>query len=254
MKFGLWVFALSLMMARVAMAQPVPPQAQPQPPGEPAPMLQSDPTGPPLEPGPASSPPPPPAPAPPAPAPPMHQEGAPAEANRPAGLAFGIGVGYVFPTSLQTPNTTSVRLRLASGVTFEPQVVAATTSTEVGAGITATDKQTEVVLGSLVRFPLRAHNKIDFEFVGRAAISTLTVDPEGDNNKRTIIALGLDYGVALAYWLTPHWNLSLTAANPLVSYTHTRQEFGAGSAMVNKSTTIGVVFDPQVALMIHLYD
>jgi hypothetical protein len=222
-------------------------------------MLQSDPTGPPLEPGPASSPPPPPAPAPPAPAPPapappMHQESAPAEANRPAGLAFGIGVGYVFPTSLETPNTASVRLRLASGLTFEPQVVAATTSTEVDTGMTMTNKQTEVVLGSLVRFPLRVRNKIDFELVGRPSVSRLTVDPDGADNTRTITALGLDYGVAIAYWLTPHWNLSLTASNPLVAYTRTRQEFGAGLVTVDKSTTVGVVFDPQVALMIHLYD
>ena len=36
-------------------------------------------------------------------------------------LAFsiGIGLGYRFPTSLQTPNVTSARFRLGSGLTFE---------------------------------------------------------------------------------------------------------------------------------------
>jgi hypothetical protein len=34
----------------------------------------------------------------------------------------------------------------------------------------------------------------------------------------------------------------------------TRQETGATTTTVNKTTTFGLVFDPQVALMIHLYN
>ena len=48
---------------------------------------------------------PPPTPPPPQP-PPMHDAG---PTDRPAELAFGLGVGYQFPTSLETPNITSVR-------------------------------------------------------------------------------------------------------------------------------------------------
>jgi hypothetical protein len=80
------------------------------------------------------------------------------------------------------------------------------------------------------------------------------VDPRGDNNNRTITTLGLGYGVAVAYWLSPHWSFSLTASNPLLAYSRTHQEMGVGLMTTTRTTTIGLVFDPQIALMIHLYD
>jgi hypothetical protein len=238
MRSWTWGFALSLTLAGAAAAQPGPSQPQP--------------VGPPLAPVPEPTPPPTPAPTP--PPPPMHADEPQANPDRPAGLAIGIGIGYVFPTSLQTPNTTSARLRLPSGLTFEPQLVFAVTSTDLDNGVTMTTKQNEVTLGSLVRYPLRANHKFDLELVGSAAISNRVVDPEGDSNTKTTTTLGLGYGVAIAYWLSPHWNLSVTASNPLVSYTRTRQESPADAVTVNKSTTVGLVFDPQVALMIHLYN
>jgi hypothetical protein len=246
-----WSFALSLIMTGVAAAQPAPPQPQPEPP----PVTPTDSTAPPL----AIAPQPPPQPPPPPPVPPpppAHQESA--DSNRPTELAFGIGFGYALPTSLQTPNTTSVRLRLPNGLTFEPQLVFATTSTKLSGGIGGmdmTNKQNETTFSSLVRYPLQVHHKIDFELVGDASVSRETVDPEGDNNTRTITTAALGYGVALACWFTPHWNLSLTASNPLVSYIRTREEMAAsGTVTTNKTTTVGLVFDPQVTLMIHLYN
>jgi hypothetical protein len=172
-------------------------------------------------------------------------------APRPSGLAIGIGVGYTFPTSLQTPNVTSVRLRLASGLTLEPTVVFAATSIHMPVG---SNTQGELTLGSLVRYPLRARGAIDLEAIGSVAISNHTVDPDGDHNNRTTTTFDLGYGVALAYWLTAHWNLSLTATNALVSVSRTRQEAGANTTMTNRAVTGGLVFDPQVAVMIHLYD
>jgi hypothetical protein len=90
--------------------------------------------------------------------------------------------------------------------------------------------------------------------VGSASVSNRVIDPDGDNNNRTVTTAGLGYGVALAYWLTAHWSLSLTATNPLVAFSRTRQETGVGREMTTRTTTFGLVFDPQVALMIHLYD
>lgn len=80
------------------------------------------------------------------------------------------------------------------------------------------------------------------------------MDPTGDNNNRSITTFSLGYGLGIAYWISPHWNLSLAATNPLVTYVRTRQETGATTTTVNKTTTLGLVFDPQVALMIHLYN
>lgn len=243
MNIRMWGFALSLTMTSAAMAQ-VPPPAPPSPPpppsrDQPGPPIVLAPENPPPASAPMASP---------------NKEEPQADTGRPAGLAFGIGLGYVFPTSLQTPNTTSVRLRLATGLTFEPQLVFATTSTDVDTGTSVTNKQNEITLGSLVRYPLKVHNKVDLEVVGSVALSNRVIDPDGDNNNQTVTAVTLGYGVAIAYWLSPHWNLSLTASNPLFSYTRTRQEMAVDLTTVNKSTTIGLVFDPRVALMIHLYN
>lgn len=221
--------AFALWPAGPASAQPAPAPAGPPPP-------------PIAEPGP-----PPPPTAMPAPAPPP-------DTGRPTELAIAIGVGYSFPTSLQTPNTTSVRLRLATGLTFEPILVLATTSNDIDTGMPVTNKQSELTLGSLVHYPLRVHRRVDLELLGNALISSNTVDPAGNDNTRSITTFSLGYGLGLAYWITPHWNLSLSATNPLLSYVRTRQEMGAANVTVDKTTTFGLVFEPRVALMIHLYD
>ncbi|HEY0992604.1 MAG TPA: outer membrane beta-barrel protein, partial [Kofleriaceae bacterium] len=176
------------------------------------------------------------------------------DAARPTGLAVGIGLGYLLPTSLQTPNITSVRVRLASGLTFEPQLVVANTSDKVDTGGTTTNKQTELAIATVARYPLRVHRKVDLELLGNAGISTRLVNPAGDNNDRTITTLDVGYGIGLGYWFTPHWNLSLSASNPLLTYARTRQEMTADNVTVTSSTTIGLVFDPEVTLMIHLFD
>ena len=209
---------------------------------------------PPGQPAPGGPPPPPMAePAPPPPgAAPMRPE--PADTGRPTDLSIAIGIGYAFPTSLQTPNITSVRVRLARGLTFEPQLVVANTSDKVDTGGTTTNKQTELAIATVARYPLRVHRKVDLELLGNAGISTRLINPSGANNDRTITTLDVGYGIGLGYWFTPHWNLSLSASNPLLTYARTRQEMTADNVTVTSSTTIGVVFDPEVTLMIHLFD
>jgi hypothetical protein len=224
MRISTWALALSLAPAGIAAAQPAPPgppAAEPPPPTAVVTSAQVD--------------------------------ASPEDTGRPVGLAFGIGFGYAFPTSLQTPNITSVRARLASGLTLEPQLALATTSNSTDNGMTTSDRQTEIAVGSLVRYPLKAHRKVDLELIGSAALSVRLLDPDGDNNNRTTTTIAIGYGVALAYWFTPHWNLSLTATNPFVSYARNRQE-SATVVTVTSTTSFGVVFDPQVALMLHLYD
>jgi hypothetical protein len=231
-----WLSGIAIVLSTAAAAR-----AQP---ADPPPV----PDGPTL---PTADPPAPPPPAPPAPpVAPTPDEPRPPP-GRPTELAFGIGVGYALPTSLQTPNTTSVRIRLAGGLTFEPQLAVATSTDDTA---TTTTQQTELTLGSLVRYPVRMHGKVDLEAVGDASVSNRVTDPGGGNNTRTVTTVGLGYGVAIACWLTAHWSLSLTATNPLLAFSRTRQETGVGLEMTTRSTTVGLVFDPQVALMIHLYD
>ena len=229
--------ALALTVSAAASAQPAP----------------IGPPGPPAAPGtataPAAQPPPSPASAPPAPAP--APEVARSAAGRPAGLAVGIGVGYVFPAALDTPSTTSARLRFASGLTLEPTIVLSTSSIDLVSG--GTERQTQVTLGSVVRYPVRARDQVDLEIVASAFVSSRGLDREGDDDLRTVTTLDLGYGLALGYWLSPHWSLSVTATNPLVSVVRTRAETGPDTSEITYASSLGLVFDPRVSAMLHLY-
>ncbi len=178
-----------------------------------------------------------------------------AEGVRPTELSIGIGLGYQLPTSLQTPNITSVRFRWPAGLTFEPQVVFATTSHTVDVGVPNTSTANELGLGTLVRIPLVSHTRTDLELLGSFKIDHLATDPDDmtADDVTTITTVSLGYGVAVTSWITPHWQVSLSATNPLVSYTKNRQEMGPSSVMVTSDTTVGLIFSPTVALMVHLY-
>ena len=109
------LLALTAALGGVASAQPGPP---PQPPPPPDTTITSDP-------GPPEPTPPPPEPvvhhSQPAPVTPTQTQTEPV-GDRPEGFAIALGLGYALPTSLQTPNITSARIRLASGFEIEPAV------------------------------------------------------------------------------------------------------------------------------------
>lgn len=197
---------------------------------------------------------------PPAPAPPpppaevVATEPAPA-GDRPEGLAFGIGLGYQLPTSLETPNITSVRLRLASGLTFEPFVTLANQSqtTDTGLGESTTSRS-DLGAGTLVRLPMIRHGKIELELLGSAGVRLTKVNPEGNDNNTSSTSFGVGWGIACSYWLTQHWNFTLSATNPLISLSSTSEEQPAGMDIDSSSRTIGLTFDPVVSAMIHLYN
>jgi hypothetical protein len=212
--------------------QPPPPQPQPPPPPPPQPRVVSDPVA--------------------------HDDGI-----RPSELAFAIGIGYGrLPGSsmdLQTPNVASARLRLISGVTFEPTVTIANSSHDTNTGGAAMDMSeatTDLQIGTLVRFPVIRHHHVDFEVLGSVGFGVSKLNPDGDYNTRTTTSFGLGWGIGIGYWLSPHWQLSTSATNPLLSYSSTKQEFGpdADQAMKESFTTFAVEFNPTVTVMIHLYN
>jgi len=206
---------------------------------------------------PPTPPPPPPAPTPPPPPPPAehHHEMMMGDGEaRPAGTSFGIGLGYRLPADLQMPNTTSVRVRFMSGLTIEPFAVIATSSHKMDDGTNdSTDSQTDFSVGSLLRFPMVKRGRADFELLGAAALATSKINPEGDDNDTTLTTLALAWGIGIGYWMGPHWQLSLSATNPLISYS--KQSSDTPTATVATSnTSFGAIFDPTVTLMVHLYN
>ena len=173
--------------------------------------------------------------------------------GRPSEFSIGIGIGYLFPTSLETPNITSVRFRLPAGLTFEPQVILANTTQTVDTGMPVDNKTTEVGLGTVIRYPLIGRGRVDLELLGAFNINNVKQNPPGDDDETSTTTTSLTYGLAVTSWITRHWQISLTAANPVLSFTKVRQEMGVMNVLVQSQTTFGAIFDPTVALMVHLY-
>jgi hypothetical protein len=158
---------------------------------------------------------------------------------------------------VETPNAISVLVRFTSGLTLEPRVVASQSSTTSDPGITGvpstTDKTTDLALSALIRLPIVRHGRVQLELLGSAGFQVHKTDPDGPDNNTTTSTLGLGWGLGIGYWLSRHWELSASAENPLVTRTSTSKDIGAGMQSTDTTTTIGLVFDPTVSFMIHLY-
>jgi hypothetical protein len=172
--------------------------------------------------------------------------------GRPEGIAFGIGVGYTLPTSLQTPNTTSVRVRFRSGFTLEPIAVLGNESTKQDSGgATSKDSTTELTLGALARIPMIRRGKIELELLAGAGFGTVKNNPDGDDNNTTTSSINFNWGIAVSYWYSAHWNLTFSARNPLLSFAKTEREMTMSET---STTTVAAEWAPIVSVMLHLYN
>ncbi len=234
--------------ARVASAQP----NTGQPPPPPIDSTTGT-TGTGTPPGPENPPPPPPPP--PAPAPVMVHDAEPSE-YAPAELAFGIGFGYQFKTNLETPNTVTASVRLPTGFTLEPFVVIRNTSdtTQNQPAPSMTTTTTELGLGALARFPVIRHKRTEFQILGSAALDTTKTHPDTPDSDVRATSVGLGWGVGVAFWITHHWQLTFDAANPILTYTSTSTQTGPMTEDKKSTTDFGLIFDPTVTVMIHLYN
>lgn len=235
MKPTLFVIAGSLLISSLAVAQPEEPVGDPD--GE-TPVVADDP---------------PPPPPPPRPVIVREQPAPPPGPTRPPGFSIGIGFGYRLPTEVDLPNVTSVRVRLASGLTFEPFLALVNDTLSADNGVSEMeDVSSEVGFGALMRYPLRTRGRVDFDLVGGAALALTTDNPDGDRNTVRTTVFGLDYGLGLDYWVNSHWNLSMTATNPLVSLISQSGET-VGADVDQTRRQLGLIFDPRVAVMLHLH-
>jgi Outer membrane protein beta-barrel domain len=175
---------------------------------------------------------------------------------RPVGISVALGIGYSTPMALDMPNISTLRLRLASGLTFEPALrISNTSSDQEAGGLEESDKLTQFGLGALMRLPIVTHNKVDLEFLGTAGFANSKSNPEGDYNATTSTSLSLGYGVGIAYWINRHWNFTMSVTNPLVEYRTTKVQAGVpGMTAKSSDTTIGIIFVPDVFMMFHLYN
>lgn len=174
---------------------------------------------------------------------------------RPDGMAIGLGIGYQLPTSLETPNITSMRLRLPSGFTIEPAfAIANTSTTNEQAGIEVNDKHTLFSLFALGRLPMISRGHADFEGLARVGFSNDKDNPDGQFNNTTTNRFAVGWGLAVGYWFSQHWQLSMNVTNDLIAYSSANMQTGAGMSTKTSTTEIGLIFVPQVFMMLHLYN
>jgi hypothetical protein len=229
--------------------------AQPNTGAPPPPPIDSTTGGATTAPPPDTTPPPPP----PNPTPPPmmhhHEEMEPNEAA-PAELAFGIGFGYQFKTDLQTPNIVSAAVRLPTGMTFEPLLLVRNTSdtqqNEPASSMTTTT--TELAIGTLLRVPVIKKARTEFQVLGTAVLDTTKTHPDTPDSDTRATSIGLGWGIGVALWITHHWQLTFDATNPILTYTATSMQTGPSTEDKRSTTDFGLIFDPTVSVMIHLYN
>lgn len=173
--------------------------------------------------------------------------------GRPSVFSLGFGIGYTIndAVDIEKPSTASVRFRLPSGLTFEPVVALAygSQTTDPDVGGSSTDATTTFRVGTGLRFPLLHNGKFELEGLGIASLSFVVENPDGSNNDTTTTTLALNWGAAVNYWITPHWDFSVSGYNPLVSFSKQSLD-GMGS---QSTTDVGLVWNPTLLVMMHLY-
>ncbi len=242
-----WAFALGMAMAKAAAAQ-APIGADEPPPNVPPNVPPSDP--PPPDPGPPVVPPQPPQP------PAVVATSTETSTGRPVGTAIGIGAGYSLPTSVQTPNTTSARVRFGSGLTLEPRLTVQNTSISMETDTSdVSSSQRNLNVASLIRYPMTQRGKFELLLLGAASFGIATTDPDGADNNTTATTFAVGWGAAVDWWITEHWNVSFSATNPIFSLTKQTEEMMApiGDASTT-TTTVGAVWNPTISVMIHIFN
>ena len=175
--------------------------------------------------------------------------------GRPAGFSVGIGAGWDIPASIDEFDTTSVRFRLANGLTIEPLVTAAVVEDDSTLGDSTLEQTTTgVALLVVARWPLVSRGPVDFLVTGGAALGQLKVNPEGDENTVKTTSVAAVYGLSVEYWWGPRWTFSFTASNPIYLRNKvTTDNVDPDQEREQLDTLFGAVFVPDVVAMIHLF-
>ena len=177
----------------------------------------------------------------------------PIDDRRPSGFSVGIGFGYELPDSMETPNTTSARIRLASGLTFEPVVRFQQESAKEDTGTTLEDKKTTIEAGALLRYPFKSRGRVDLVLLGGAFIESISEVPDEDDRDRATTNFRADYGLAVEFWISQHWQISMSALNTVFRMQRVAQEMGPGTETVTTNTLFGAIYEPVITAMNHLY-
>ncbi len=155
--------------------------------------------------------------------------------NRPIAGIVAPGIGGL----LSGPTVGSVRVRFPSGLSIEPSVSVGRSAAEVPGSMASA---TNVSAGAAVRFAVARRGSA--QLLGVVGVAGSRASSEMDGVTSTARSAQLSWGLAIDYWVQSHLAVSVSAANPLVS--HFRQDDYS-------ATTYGVMLDPTIAMMVHLF-
>lgn len=209
----------------------------------------------------------------------------PPEEVRPEGMTVGVGAGWAFPNSILEPNTVSVRVKLSPMLALEPvanlggNTGGAITTGSVTVGGTTdsdTDEDTNgglnLGIGGNVRYSFGSFGPVDFVGIGGIGFNygsntvNRDVQETGLVDRTTTSSIGatLNWGLGVEWFLSRNVVLSADAHNPLVSWTQTTvnnvqqdntgtEPVAAQTETVNRTLNYGLIFQPTVRVMFHLY-
>jgi hypothetical protein len=176
----------------------------------------------------------------------------PGGSRRPEGTAVGVGFGYLLPTAIDNPNTTSVRFRMSSGLMLEPVVVLNFAGDSTTGVVDTSDGAQDFAVGALVHYLLGDSDAVDLSLIGTALVGLSRDNPDGDDNNQSDIDFGLGWGLGVTWWASHHWSLSMDATNPFFSFSKSTQE-QVGDDTSQSAWNFGLNFAPTVRMMLHLF-
>lgn len=205
-------------------------------------------------------------------------------ATRPEATALGFGLGWTLPgaSSVFTPNTAAVRVRLGR-LTLEPAFTlrgaGGTTRSDISTTLPSQPTTTvddedrgsgyELGLTLGARFDMLTRGPLDLVGIvgGRFGVASsrtqANVDQTDQLNERreSVTSGGLDWGLGVVWFLRHNLSLSADVTNPLLTYAVQRVEVDRdlqnGTQVRERAKTdqlsYGVTFNPALRVLFHLY-
>lgn len=187
-----------------------------------------------------------------------------AQQGTPEPVTVGFGVGVVAPSSPLAPNTASARVRVSETVTLSPtlDIAFASSSTSSGGGENAGFQTRDTNLGVGVEvlnaLAQRGTTMLQLAVGGRLGFDTFTEEPnEPDEIQTTTRSVNVYYGLGVEHFFggnDPHFSVSAHGLNTLLTVaSSTVDDRNTDVITDTNSTLFGVIWDPSVRMMVHIY-
>jgi hypothetical protein len=175
---------------------------------------------------------------------------------RPTPMALGLGLGYLVNGSidLMKPTVSSARLVLTDRIVLEPLLILSYQSTSNEVGMATVDTSaTTVGFGTQLRYLLASRGPLDLAGIGSGVFTHQSGSNSVGDVHTSVQSFDLAWGVGISWWFHSTWSLSLDATNPILSWDRNSNDNGPAPDQSTSTFFFGVVWNPQLMLMTHLF-